>query len=144
MKELHFTSVDLPYLQHMPKFTYDSDAAKKTAMSFIRDSAIKHSSGYRALPAFTFYGKTISHGQFFDSANRVGNAFLNIGITPNDIVPMFCLNTPETFMIEYGLNDMGICTEWFNPGVVSQELLHNYLISNKIKANIGVQGVQTR
>lgn len=136
MKELHFTSVDLPYLQHMPKFTYDSDAAKKTAMSFIRDSAIKHSSGYRALPAFTFYGKTISHGQFFDSANRVGNAFLNIGITPNDIVPMFCLNTPETFMIEYGLNDMGICTEWFNPGVVSQELLHNYLISNKIKAMV--------
>lgn len=46
---------------------------------------------------------------------------------------MFCLNTPETFMVEYGLNDMGICTEWFNPGVVSKELLHNYLVKIKLK-----------
>lgn len=58
---------------------------------------------------------------------------LNCGVTPDDVVPMFCLNTPETFMVEYGLNDMGICTEWFNPGVVSKELLHNYLVKNKTK-----------
>ncbi len=133
-KKIHLTSVDLPYLKHMPKFKYNSDDAKKTAMGFIRDAAIKHSVNYQALPAFNFYGKNITHGQFFDGSNMVGNAFLNCGVTPDDVVPMFCLNTPETFMVEYGLNDMGICTEWFNPGVVSKELLYNYLVKNKTKA----------
>ena len=134
MENKNLTSVDLPYLKHMPKFKYNLDEAKKTAMKFISDAAIKNIHIFETVPAFNFYGQKISHGDFFVSANYAGNAFLNIGITKDDIVPMFCLNTPEVFMAEYGLNDMGICTEWFNPGVVSKELLHNYLVKNKTKA----------
>lgn len=130
------TSIDKPYLSHMPSFVYNKDDAKKTAMGFIRDSAIEHSSNYRNIKAFNYYGTIINHGQFFDGSNIVGNAFLNSGITKDDIVPLFCLNTPETFMTMYGLNDMGICTEYFNPKVVSKELLHNYLVKNNTKALI--------
>ena len=49
----------------MPKFKYNSDDAKKTAMGFIRDAAIKHSVNYRALPAFNFYGKNITAWTIF-------------------------------------------------------------------------------
>ena len=130
---IHLTSVDKPYLKNMPKFNYDIDSSRKTAMDFIRDSAVRHSANYESLPAFNFYGKVISHGEFFNGANIIGNAFLNSGVSKDEVVPMFLLNTPETFMMEYGLNDMGIATEWFNPGVVSKELLHDFLIKNKTK-----------
>lgn len=132
-KKEKLTSIDKPYLKHMPEFTYNQDEAKKTAMSFIRDAAIKNSHNFMTLPAFNFYGKKLTHGEFFNGANKAGNAFLNCGVTPDDVVAMFCLNTPETFMIEYGLNDMGIATEWFNPKVVSKELLHEYLTKNNVK-----------
>lgn len=128
------TSIDKPYLSHMPSFNYNSDMAKKTAMEFIRESAINHSPNFMDLKAFNYYGKIINHGQFFHGSNLVGNAFLNSGITKDDVVPLFCLNTPETFMTMYGLNDMGIATEFFNPKVVSKELLHNYLVKNNTKA----------
>lgn len=129
----NITSIDKPYLKHMPKFVYNQDEAKKTAMQFILESAQKHSANYRSLPAFNFYGKVFSHGTFFDVSNIVGNAFLNAGVNRDDVVPMFCLNTPETFEAMYGLNDSGIATEWFNPSVVSKELLHDYLVKNKTK-----------
>lgn len=135
-KKEKLTSVDKPYLKHMPEFIYNPDEAKKTAMSFVRDSAIKHCPNCMQMPAFNFYGKKITNGEFFRGAIEVGNAFLNCGVTPDDVVPMFCLNTPATFMMEYGLNDMGIATEWFNPLVVSKELLHDYLIKNKTKTMV--------
>lgn len=127
------TSVDKPYLKRLPPFEYDQSAVKKTAYQFILDSAKSYSEKYRSLPAFDFYGKKISNGQFFDLVNITGNAFLNAGVRPGEEVSMFCLNIPETFYTMYGLNDFGIVTEWFNPLATSANLLRDHILKNNVK-----------
>ena len=128
-----YTSIDKPYYKHFPPFQYDQNVAKKTAYQFIKDSAIQNCDNYAKIPAFNYYGRKIYTDTFFKETEKAGAAFGQIGLGEDEVVSMFCLNTPETFYAMYGLNNIGIATEWFNPSAITVGLLHKHITENNVR-----------
>lgn len=135
------TSVDKPYLKHMPHIEYDFDLARVKPIDFLEKASLSFSPSYRKNISFNFYGKKITKGNFFDMVNKAGNAFLNMGTKKDEVIPMFCLNIPETYYSMYGLNDFGMITEWFNPLVMTTDGLRKYLNENKIKTLVMIDAI---
>ncbi len=135
-----YTSIDLPYLEYMPKMpsNFSFENCRKTAFQFVWDSTIKHSCKWRKLPAFNFYGRKITNEEFYYNTNVAGNAFLNRGASRDDVISMFQLNIPETYYSMYGLNDFGYATEWFNPLTMTEGLLKDHIKKNNVKTIVAI------
>lgn len=101
-----YTSQDKSYLKTMPAFKYDADFAKKT----IYDMILHSQGNTKDRIAISYYGTQISNKELYDNIDKAAKAFQNSGIKKDDIVFMFCLNTPEMVTSLYALNRIGAVT----------------------------------
>jgi long-chain acyl-CoA synthetase len=133
-KKVNLTSIDKPYRNLIPNYTYNADYCKKTAYDMVLESPAFNIDS----PALNYYGKIIKNSQLISNIETASRAFKNMGVKKDDIVFMFCLNTPEMIYSLYALNKIGAITEWFNPTAISKDLLHKHLMDNKIKTVITI------
>jgi len=129
-----FTSIDKPYLDTLPKFNYDPDFSKKS----IYDMILESPGNKPDMPALEFYGTNISNKELYRNIDAAAKAFKNSGIKKDDIVFMFCLNTPEMVASLYALNRIGAITEWFNPQGITSGMIHELIKENHVKTIITI------
>ncbi len=127
-----YCSIDRPYTKILSDKKFNPDYCRKTAFDMVLQSPSINMSA----PAFDYYGKIIKTKEFIENINIVRNAATNLGVKKDEIVFMFCLNTPEMIYSLYGLNQLGAVTEWFNPTAISAEMLREHIIENNIKTMV--------
>ncbi len=125
-----FTSLDKPYLGTLPPFDYDPDYAKKSINDMILESPYYKPESL----ALSFYGTKIDNVTLEKMKQMVAKSAIGAGLKRDDVVLMFCLNTPEMEAALYGFNMMGVCTEWTNPQGLNPTMVHNLIKESKAKA----------
>lgn len=129
-----YTSIDKPYLKTMPIFSYNPDIAKKSIYNMILQSP-ENKPDKKAL---NFYGKQMNNRELYSQIDVVTKAYKNLGVKKDDIVFMFCLNTPEMVESLYALNRIGAITEWFNPQGITPGMIKKLIIENNTKVIVTI------
>lgn len=129
-----YASIDKPWLGVLPEFDYDYEYSKKSIYRMIYDL----NKNMPDMPAIDFYGTTLNNIELDQMIEKVAKSFKNLGVEKDEIVFMFCLNTPEMVASMYGLNRIGAVTEWFNPQGITPLMIHNLIVENDIKTIVTI------
>ena len=117
------------YRKYWGNVPYDNDACKKTLNEFVSESPY-HSSSKDMM---RFGNANISYEAFQQELERTSAAFFNLGVKENEIVFMFLLNTPQTVVTMYAINNIGAISEWYNASGMTVELMRHDLMENHIR-----------
>lgn len=129
-----YASVDKPWLGSLPEFDYDPEFSKKTIYKMISESIQKAPN----MSALDFYGTKLTNAELDKKIEIVAKTFKNLGVKKDEVVFMFCLNTPEMVASMYGLNRIGAVTEWFNPQGITSYMIHKLIVENDIKTIVTI------
>ena len=98
-----YPSIDKPWLKYYSEKTINDSLPEYTLFEYLWENNKNHLDH----AAFNYFGNKISYGELFWLIERAANGFSSIGVREGDIVTVFSINTPETIVCLYALNQIG-------------------------------------
>ncbi len=131
-----YPSIDKPWLKY-----YTQEQIKETIPPCrIYDYLWMENKDYLDDIALNYYDREITYGQVFDNIEQTAKAFLGIGITEGDIVPVISVTIPETIYALYALNRIGAVANMIDPRT-SVQGIREYILEVDAKFVIVIDAV---
>lgn len=98
-----YPSIDKPWLKYYSEEVINACLPECTIFEYLWENNKNHLDNV----ALNYFGKKITYGELFRRIESAAKGFSSIGIREGDIVTVFSINTPETIVCLYALNQIG-------------------------------------
>lgn len=106
-----YPSIDKPWLKYYSEEAINAPLPECTIYQYLW----KNNKDYLGDTALRYFGKKISFSELFKNIDQTANAFVSIGVKPNDIITVCAVSIPETIYLFYGLNKIGAISNMVDP-----------------------------
>ncbi len=124
-----YPSIDKPWLKYYSEEAINAPLPQCTVYEYLWEK----NKDYLGDLALRYFDKEITFGTLFKNIDLAANAFMAIGVNPNDIITVCAVSIPETIYSFYGLNKIGAISNMVDPRT-SVEGIRQYI--EEVNSNV--------
>ncbi|TPX38314.1 hypothetical protein SmJEL517_g00306 [Synchytrium microbalum] len=123
-------SHDIGLVLKFGKIQQKMDQAKTEGRATYIDFFMKSVADNPNKEALVCEGRSYTYSELNRDSNRVANYLINLGVKPNDMVPVFFENSPEFILVFLGLMKCGAAGALINNSLTGRSLAHCVNVAN--------------
>lgn len=106
-----YPSIDRPWSSYYPEEAYQLVPPPLSLYGTLKEKNKDYLDGI----ALSYFDKTITFKQFFESTEQIASALNKLGVRSGDIVSVCSISTPEVVCLFYALNKIGAVANMLDP-----------------------------